>query len=49
MVVEGMLRANSHPSLDEIRKGVSGNLCRCGAYNHIFQAALRAAELRRGT
>jgi xanthine dehydrogenase YagT iron-sulfur-binding subunit len=48
MVVEGMLRANPHPSLEEIRKGVSGNLCRCGAYNHIFQAAMRAAELRRG-
>ncbi|HYA01956.1 MAG TPA: (2Fe-2S)-binding protein [Syntrophobacteria bacterium] len=47
MAVEGLLRVNSHPSPEEIRKGVSGNLCRCGAYNHIFQAALRAAELRR--
>lgn len=47
MVVEGLLRVNPHPSLDEIRKGVSGNLCRCGSYNHIFQAALRAADLRR--
>jgi xanthine dehydrogenase YagT iron-sulfur-binding subunit len=47
MVVEGLLRVKPHPSPEEIRKGVSGNLCRCGAYNHIFQAALRAAELRR--
>jgi xanthine dehydrogenase YagT iron-sulfur-binding subunit len=47
MVVEGLLRAKPDPSPEEIRKGVSGNLCRCGAYNHIFKAALRAAELRR--
>jgi aerobic-type carbon monoxide dehydrogenase small subunit (CoxS/CutS family) len=26
---------------------VSGNLCRCGTYNHIFRAAQRAAELRK--
>jgi xanthine dehydrogenase YagT iron-sulfur-binding subunit len=47
MAVEGLLRAKPHPRPEEIRKGVSGTLCRCGAYNHIFQAALRAAELRR--
>jgi xanthine dehydrogenase YagT iron-sulfur-binding subunit len=48
MAVEGLLRANPEPSGDEIRKGVSGNLCRCGAYTHIFQAVKRAAELKRG-
>jgi xanthine dehydrogenase YagT iron-sulfur-binding subunit len=47
MAVEGLVRSNSDPSLDEIRWGVSGNLCRCGAYAHIFAAARRAAELRR--
>jgi len=47
VAVEGLLRVKPHPSPEEIRRGVSGNLCRCGAYNHIFQAALRAAELRR--
>jgi xanthine dehydrogenase YagT iron-sulfur-binding subunit len=45
--VEGLLRAKPDPTLDEIREGVSGNLCRCGAYAHIFEAARRAAELRR--
>jgi xanthine dehydrogenase YagT iron-sulfur-binding subunit len=49
MSVEGLLRVNPDPSADEIRLGVSGNLCRCGAYHHIFQAARRAAELKRGT
>ncbi|MCB1009706.1 MAG: (2Fe-2S)-binding protein, partial [Acidobacteria bacterium] len=47
MAVEGLLRANPDPSIDEIRLGVSGNLCRCGAYPNIFRAARRAAELKR--
>jgi xanthine dehydrogenase YagT iron-sulfur-binding subunit len=48
MAVEGLLRANPNPSVEEIRHGVSGNLCRCGAYQHIFKAARRAAELKAG-
>ncbi|MBE0591815.1 MAG: (2Fe-2S)-binding protein [Gemmatimonadales bacterium] len=47
MAVDGLLRENPDPSLDEIRRGVSGNLCRCGTYAHIFRAARRAAELKR--
>ncbi len=47
MAVEGLLRSNSNPSLEEIRRAVSGNLCRCGTYAHIFKAAQRAAELRK--
>lgn len=46
MSVEGLLRANPDPTLDEIRAGVSGNLCRCGAYPNIFRAAQLAAESR---
>ncbi|MFO7930400.1 MAG: (2Fe-2S)-binding protein [Desulfosalsimonas sp.] len=46
MAVEGLLRQNPDPSMDEIRTGVSGNLCRCGAYTHIFQAAKKAAGLK---
>jgi xanthine dehydrogenase YagT iron-sulfur-binding subunit len=47
MAVEGLLRANPAPTIEEIRVGVSGNLCRCGAYAHIFKAGLRAAELKK--
>ncbi len=47
MAVEGLLRANPNPTLDQIRVGVSGNLCRCGAYKNIFNAAVKAAELRK--
>ena len=49
MAVEGLLRSNPNPSPEEIRRGVSGNLCRCAAYEHIFRAASRAIELRRGS
>lgn len=48
MAVEGLLRKKPDPDLDEIREGVSGNLCRCGAYAHIFKAARRAGELKSG-
>jgi xanthine dehydrogenase YagT iron-sulfur-binding subunit len=44
---EGLLRRTPAPSLDQIREGVSGNLCRCGAYAHIFRAVGRAAQLRK--
>jgi len=47
MSVEGLLRKNPKPSLEEVRQGVSGNLCRCGAYKHIFSAARKASELKR--
>jgi xanthine dehydrogenase YagT iron-sulfur-binding subunit len=47
MSVEGLLRKNPAPSTEEIRTAVSGNLCRCGAYSHIFKAAARAAENRK--
>lgn len=48
MSVEGLLRKNAHPSVDDIRTAVSGNLCRCGVYANIFKAAAKAAESRKG-
>ena len=47
MAVEGLLRSNPNPSFEEIRRGLSGNLCRCGAYAHIFKAARRAVDLKK--
>lgn len=37
---------NSHPkaNLEEIRKGLGGNICRCGTYEGITQAALELAK-----
>ena len=48
MAVEALLRRSPDPSAAEVREGVSGNLCRCGAYPHIFDAADLAARRRRG-
>jgi xanthine dehydrogenase YagT iron-sulfur-binding subunit len=45
MAAEGLLRARPEPTLDEIRTAMSGNLCRCGTYAHIFKAVKRASEL----
>jgi aerobic-type carbon monoxide dehydrogenase small subunit (CoxS/CutS family) len=39
-----LLAANPHPSREEIRAAMAGNLCRCGAYPKIELAVLRAAE-----
>ncbi len=47
MAAEGLLRAASEPTLQDIQTGMSGNLCRCGAYPHIFKAVKRASDLRR--
>jgi xanthine dehydrogenase YagT iron-sulfur-binding subunit len=47
MAAEGLVNATAEPSVDEVRTGMSGNLCRCGAYTHIFSAVQRAAEMKR--
>jgi len=40
----GLLRDNPHPSEDEVRAGLEGNLCRCTGYHNIVRAVLAAAE-----
>lgn len=47
MAAEGLLRVNPNPSLEEIRRQMSGNLCRCGSYAHIFKAVGDAAKMKR--
>ncbi|MGE5619647.1 MAG: (2Fe-2S)-binding protein [Sphingomonadaceae bacterium] len=44
VAVKGLLDINSEPSLEDVKRALSGNLCRCGAYPNIFRAALLAAE-----
>lgn len=39
-----LLRRTPRPTAEEIRAGMSGNLCRCGAYPAIERAVARAAE-----
>jgi len=39
-----LLRENDDPSEEEVREGLSGNLCRCTGYQNIVRAVQRAAE-----
>jgi xanthine dehydrogenase YagT iron-sulfur-binding subunit len=41
--VTALLKRNPKPSAEDVRKGCSGNLCRCGTYPRVMQAALKAA------
>jgi carbon-monoxide dehydrogenase small subunit len=43
MSISKFLEANPDPSDDEIRDGISGNLCRCTGYQGILRAVKRAA------
>ena len=44
MAAADLLRSNPHPSDQEIREGLEGNLCRCTGYENIVRAVRRAAE-----
>jgi carbon-monoxide dehydrogenase small subunit len=43
-----ILRRNPHPTDDEIRHGLEGNLCRCTGYQNIVAAVKHAAEAAGG-
>jgi len=44
MSIVALLRAKSKPSEDDVRRAVTGNLCRCGAYVNIVKAGMSAAR-----
>ena len=44
MTAKNFLVNNPNPTEDEIRRGISGNLCRCTGYNKIVEAIQYAAE-----
>ncbi len=44
MSATALLRANPHPSEDEIKKGLQGNICRCTGYWNILEAVKAASE-----
>jgi carbon-monoxide dehydrogenase small subunit len=43
MAAADLLRRNPHPSEEEVRHGLEGNLCRCTGYQNIVDAVLEAA------
>ena len=42
--ISAYLKKNPNPSLEEVREACKGNLCRCGTYPRVFEAALAAAK-----
>lgn len=43
MSAVALLKTNPRPTMDEARQALSGNLCRCGAYDHYLNGVMRAS------
>jgi carbon-monoxide dehydrogenase small subunit len=43
MAAVDLLQDNPHPSEEQVRDGLEGNLCRCTGYQNIVRAVLRAS------
>ena len=43
-----LLERNPHPTAEEVRTGLQGNLCRCTGYHNIVKSVLAAAEAKGG-
>ncbi len=48
LAAKELLALNPHPSEQDIREGISGNLCRCTGYVNIVRAVAAAAEMNGG-
>ena len=48
MSVVDLLNKNPHPSAQEVRDGLEGNICRCTGYHNIVKATLAAANAMGG-
>lgn len=43
MSAVALLKTNARPTREEARQALSGNLCRCGAYDHYLNGVMRAS------
>jgi carbon-monoxide dehydrogenase small subunit len=48
MMAAAFLKEHPHPSEDELRMGIAGNLCRCTGYDKIVRAVQDAARVMKG-
>lgn len=47
MAAASLLDRNPSPTLEEVREGLAGNLCRCTGYTKIYESVLAAADAAR--
>jgi carbon-monoxide dehydrogenase small subunit len=47
MAAKALLDRKPQPTLEDVREGLAGNLCRCTGYAKIYEAVLAAAERMR--
>jgi len=43
MAAKGLLAQNPKPTLEQVKQGLAGNLCKCGTHTRILRAVMRAA------
>lgn len=48
MASVGLLEKHPNPTPEEIRKGLDGNICRCGTFSRIFEAVSSVKGVQRG-
>ncbi len=48
MAAKGFLDHNPNPTMEQVEKGLGGNLCRCGTYVGVRKAVLEAAKEMKG-
>jgi aerobic-type carbon monoxide dehydrogenase small subunit (CoxS/CutS family) len=48
MSVHGLLQNTPDPTLEQVKQACAGNVCRCGAYPRVFEAALAASKKMQG-
>ena len=48
MATVALLEKNRNPTVEEARRGLDGNICRCGTFVRIMEAAMKAKGVARG-
>ena len=48
MAAKGFLDQHPNPTMEDVKHGLGGNLCRCGTYMGVRQAVLQAAKTMKG-
>jgi nicotinate dehydrogenase subunit A len=45
VAAKALLARTPRPTLDQVKQGLAGNLCRCGTHTRILRAVMRASQV----